>query len=600
MAIIRAPKSKQLSSLDRAAVSAGLSLKRAQESALKLQTVAAALKTTDLAMDNKLLNAAGKGIANLFDSEPTLEEIRASYAKPPTAELTDEAGTTTGGFDQPVADATAAAQALAGLQPPPGTPTMAPGPQSLPPQGLLELPQGPTSTLPTAPPGPMSMQPPAEAPAAPRKPEIAMASGQEAGTAIRPNVHEAVVNTVGEQNLMLDMMQQEAAKGPYGVEAPTRATVQDRLEMAKDILKERDSPKPLPPDEYLEIAPTNALIRLASVPRSEQDMAVLEFFLRKSASAGEVMLSPGGAADGGPGFLTELISGGAADRASQMLNVLQAKTRAGMKEQDAWKVAEVLAKTANRDAGSALKMTKAHKAAAEVLEITESLKSENLLTQATAWNRLTQSGPLGELANLRARTKARRSGASKKSRNNRLFNWRTVMVGDQADLNNSKVYDPGPGFPKFTDNKGRPLSVYGVISKLKLGPEYTRHINASKGAASIKAATVRAELAQQKASTAKASGLKPPAALATRLKIAEEEWRATMKGEMSQLQMKLFTTLGEAKAAAANKWMVAAIELENWVKTEREKKNQSATEPQKAAPRANPGAGPQLRDPQVR
>jgi hypothetical protein len=98
-----------------------------------------------------------------------------------------------------------------GLQPPPGAPTMAPGPQSLPPQGLLELPQGPTSTLPTAPPGPMSMQPPAAAPApvaAPMQPQ----PQQVSTPASRPGELAAQAGQAGPLPTFQDAlrMQQEA------------------------------------------------------------------------------------------------------------------------------------------------------------------------------------------------------------------------------------------------------------------------------------------------------------------------------------------------------------------------------------------------------
>ena len=105
----------------------------------------------------------------------------------------------------------ATGRVLAGLQPPPGTPTMAPGPQSLPAQGLLELPQGPMSTLATAPPGPMSMQPPAAAPAPVAAPM--QAQPQQVSTpASRPGELAAQAGQAGPLPTFQDAlrMQQEA------------------------------------------------------------------------------------------------------------------------------------------------------------------------------------------------------------------------------------------------------------------------------------------------------------------------------------------------------------------------------------------------------
>lgn len=590
MAIIRAPKSRSLTSLERAAVSADLALKQAKTDAMKVQTIAGVLGTVDLAMDNKLLNAAGKRVAGLFDSDPTLEEVRASFGgqQPQTTGTVAEAAPAPETFSKPMADKAAATEALAGMTRPDFSSKASHLRPPLPPSSALSAavqPPGAEGLGEVAPRKAMQLE---DAPAQ-------VGPGAGIMTSSRAQVSPLVgpnVSSVPQQREVLREFSEQADAGPYQAEVPPGPqSVQDRLTLARKLLKERSAPTPLPPDDYLEIAPTNALIRLAATPRSAEDMAVLDYFIRKAARAGEIMGAPG-AQSAGPGFLTELIGGGAADRASAMLNALQSKTRTGMKEQDAWKVAKVLSEVANKEANVVLRMSKAHKVNAEIMEIEELLQGKDLLAKATAYQRLQN----GDLAGARANKFARKRGAlgkGRRNKNTKLFDWTTVKVGKDAELNNTIMYNPAEGFPKMLLPNGKQDTVFGVLSRMGLVKnEYKAHINAAKGAGTLSVAMSRAATADETARRAMSRNPNIPKVLKARYERAVTAFNNWQSAKARQLASDYHVS-DEMRAnvdRASIEYLNAAVAMDEW-----REENKPPEQPKPPAQRANPdSSGPKV------
>tara|TARA_R110000751_G_scaffold106995_3_gene203177 strand:- start:820 stop:2070 length:1251 start_codon:yes stop_codon:yes gene_type:complete len=371
---------------------------------------------------------------------------------------------------------------------------------------------------------------------------------------------------------VLEELNRIVSAGPFEVEAPAGLDLKGRLALARQLLSESSAARPLPPDSYLEIAPTNALIRLGASPRSEEDMARLEFYLRANARAGEVMSAPGGQPSAGPGFIEEALGGGAASRASAMLNALQYKTASGMKEQDVWKVAEVLAKTANYDASTVKRLSAAHKNAAQILEIEEGLTSKNSLRMAQAWKALSQPSMWAARANLYNRTKAKRKGASRKTRKIAAFDWATLEVGVQSDINHSKKYIPvSEGYKPITGPNGEVLTVYAAAIQSGLRKEYHTYLTNAQSGGRMAQATANAAAAERRfaRSMAKAGSGRVPKEMLTAYEMKDRAWVAVLKSATDQMTQNNFV-MAETRAerlSASEELLAAAVAIDTWHRT---------------------------------